>query len=152
MTMMFRTVKAALVTILGNAASGNYRVLGYQSQSTDALTTLGENRKAAVHYRSGSFPRSAASQSGPVRHEMEFQIELLVSAKASGDVSALENPESSDSERATAISNFVPAAQAVDVAADEFIDAVYQAKRPFAFGPGGKTVQVPAFNVTFSIN
>ena len=127
MTMMFRTVKAALVTILGNAATANqYRVLGYQSQSTDALTTTGADRKVAVHYRSGSFPRSGASQRGPVRHEMEFQIELLISAKASGDVSALESPDSSEAQRATAITNFVPAAQAVDVGMDGFIDAVYQ--------------------------
>lgn len=126
MTMMFRTIKAALVTILGNAASGEYRVLGYQSQSIDALTVAGEHRKVAVHYRSGSFPRSGASQRGPVRHEMDFQIELLVSAKAQGDVSALENPDSTESQRATAIANFVPAAKAVDNAMDEFIDVVYQ--------------------------
>jgi hypothetical protein len=126
MTMMFRTVKDRLVTILGNAASGNYRVWGYQGQSTDALTTTGANRKVAVHYRSGSFPRSAASQRGPTRHEMEFQVELLTSAKASGDVSALENPASSASERATAISNFTPAAKACDALMDGFIDAIYQ--------------------------
>lgn len=126
MTMMFRTIKSALVTILGNAASGNYRVLGYQSQSTDALTAAGENRKVAVHYRAGSFPRSAASQRGPVRHEMEFQIELLVSARAQGDVSALESESSTEAERATAISNFIPAAKAVDTAMDEFIDVIYQ--------------------------
>lgn len=30
------------------------------------------------------------------------------------------------------------------------IDAIYQAHRPFAFG--GKTEQVPAFNVTFAVN
>lgn len=126
MTMLFRTVKARLVTILGNAASGNYRVYGYQSQSTDALTTIGDNRKVAVHYRSGSFPRSAASQRGPVRHEMEFQIELLVSAQASGNVSALEDPDSSDAQRAAAIAAFIPAAKAADESMDELIDAVYQ--------------------------
>lgn len=126
MSMMFRTVKAALVTILGSSASGQYRVYGYQAQSTDALTTIGANRKVAVHYRSGSFPRSAASQRGPVRHEMEFQIELLVSAQASGNLSALEDPESSDAQRAAAIAAFVPAAKAADLAMDELIEIVYQ--------------------------
>ena len=125
--MMFRTVKSALVTILGNAATANeYRVLGYQAQSTDAQTTTNADRKVAVHYRSGSFPRSAASQQGPVRHEMEFQVELLISAKAKGDVSALEDPESSDAAKAAAIANFTPAAQTVDEGMDSFIDAIYQ--------------------------
>ena len=126
MTMMFRAVKSRLVDILGNAASGNYRVWGYQAQSTDALTVKGTDRKVAVHYRSGSFPRSAAAQRGPTRHEMEFQIELLISAQASGDVSALESELSTPAEKAAAIAAFVPAAKAVDTAMDEFIDVIYQ--------------------------
>ena len=124
--MMFRTVKAALVTILGNAAAGNYRVVGYQGQSTDAETVTSTNRKVSVSYRSGSFPRSGASPRGPMRHEMEFAVELLASAKASGNVSALEDPDSTDQQKAAAIAAFVPAAQAVDVLMDGFIDAVYQ--------------------------
>jgi hypothetical protein len=126
MTMMFRTVKAALVTILGNGAAGQYRVVGYQGQSTDAETTVNTNRKVSVSYRSGSFPRSAASPRGPVRHEMEFAVDLLASAKASGNLSALENPDSTDQQKAAAIAAFTPAAQAVDALMDGFIDAVYQ--------------------------
>jgi hypothetical protein len=126
MTMMFRTVKAALVTILGNGAAGRFRVVGYQGQSTDAETTVNTNCKASVSYRSGSFPRSAASQRGPVRHEMEFAVDLLASAKASGNLSALEDPNSTDQQKAAAIAAFTPAAQAVDALMDGFIDAVYQ--------------------------
>lgn len=127
MTMMFRTVKAALVTILGNySTTGGYRVTGYQGQSTEADTVAGTNRKVSVSYRTGSFSRSGSSPRGPVRHEMEFSVELLCSARANGDVSALENPASTDEQKATAIAAFIPAAQAVDAHMDSFIDTVYQ--------------------------
>lgn len=127
MSMMFRTVKAALVTILGNASTtGGYRVTGYQGQSTDADTVTSSNRKVSVSYRAGSFPRSGSSPRGPVRHEMEFAVELLCSARASGNLTALENPASTDEQKATAIAAFIPAAQAVDAHMDSFIDAVYQ--------------------------
>lgn len=126
MTMMFRTVKAALVTILGNASTGSYRVIGYQRQSTDADTTTGTNRRVSVSYVSGSFPRSGSSPRGPVRHEMEFAIELLCSAKANGNLAALSNPESTDEQKAAAIAAFTPAAEAVEVQMDSFIDAIYQ--------------------------
>lgn len=126
MAMQFRTIKTALVTILGNEAAGRYNVLGYQKQSTDALTVEGQNRQVTVYYKSGSYPRSAASQRGPVRHEMDFQIELLVSSNASGDVSALENPASTEAEKAAAIAAFTPAAERCDLAMDELIDIIYQ--------------------------
>jgi hypothetical protein len=127
MTMMFRTAKAALVTILGNySTTGGYRVTGYQGQSTEADTVAGTSRKVSVSYRSGSFPRSGSSPRGPVRHEMEFAVELLCSARANGDLAALNNPESTDEQKATAIAAFVPAAQAVDAHMDGFIDTVYQ--------------------------
>jgi hypothetical protein len=125
--MMFRTAKAALVTILGaSSTTGGYRVTGYQGQSTEADTVAGTSRKVSVSYRSGSFPRSGSSPRGPVRHEMEFAVELLCSARANGDLSALNNPESTDQQKATAIAAFVPAAQAVDAHMDSFIDTVYQ--------------------------
>lgn len=126
MSMMFRTVKAALINILGAGATGSYRVVGYQGQSTDADTVTGTNRKVSVSYRAGSFPRSGSSPRGPVRHEMEFAVELLCSAKASGNLSALDNPDSTDQQKAAAIAAFIPAAQAVDTLMDSFIDAVYQ--------------------------
>jgi hypothetical protein len=126
MTMMFRTVKAALVTILGNASTGSYKVIGYQRQSTDADTATGTNRRVSVSYVSGSFPRSGSSPRGPVRHEMEFAIELLCSAKASGNLSALSNPSSTDEQKAAAIAAFTPAAEAVETQMDAFIDTIYQ--------------------------
>lgn len=126
MTMMFRTVKAALIKILGNSSTGAYRVTGYQRQSTDADTTTGTDRKVSVSYRSGSFPRSGSSPRGPVRHEMEFAIELLCSAKAKGDLAALADPESSSAEKIAAIAAFTPAAEAVETLMDGFIDVIYQ--------------------------
>jgi hypothetical protein len=127
MTMMFRTAKAALVTILGNyATTGGYRVTGYQGQSTEADTVAGTSRKVSVSYRAGSFPRSGSSPRGPVRHEMEFAIDLLCSSRASGDLSALNDPDSTNEQKASAIAAFIPASQAVDAHMDSFIDVVYQ--------------------------
>jgi hypothetical protein len=57
---------------------------------------------------------------------MEFAIELLCSAKASGNLSALSNPDSTDEQKAAAIAAFTPAASAVETQMDAFIDTVYQ--------------------------
>lgn len=126
MTMVFRTAKDALVTILGNAAtSGQYTVSGYQRQSLNPEQVANENRRVTVYYKSGEFAPTSSSLSGPVKHEMTFAVELVLAAKSLGDLSTLTDENSTDAERATALANFELAASVADRQMDEFIDVIY---------------------------
>lgn len=123
--MNFQTLKSNLVTILGTAAAGRYRTVGYQQQGDSATNTKGVNQSVQVFYISGNFPKSGASLRGPVRHEMTFRVELTASAAAKGNLAVLDNPASTEAQVAAAISGIQDAAALADAALDSLFSIIY---------------------------
>ena len=130
MTMQFRQVKSALVTLIGDAADAGdgdrYRTIGYQPQAQAAVRTLDSDRSVQVFYRSGDLPKSGGSPTGPFKHDLTFSVELTASKATEGDLSTLENSGSTDLQRATALAGFQKAAALADDSLDELIDIIFQ--------------------------
>jgi hypothetical protein len=126
MPMTFRTIKSNLVTILGDAAASRYRVAGYRQQGSGASEFAGTKRRVQVVYSDGDFPKGKAGLASSTQHEIDFGIELTVSAKAKGNLSAAIDPSATDEQRSTAIGNFQDASEVADESLDELFDIIYQ--------------------------
>ena len=72
------------------------------------------------------FPKEKGSETGPVQHQPNYQIVLTASASAQGDLTLIDNPESTAQQRAAAISYFQNAAEVADESLDELLEIVYQ--------------------------
>ena len=124
--MNFRNIKTALVTLLGNEAAGRYRTIGYQKQGQDADKVKDSNRTVQVYYSRARFPQSAGGISGPVKHNMTFRLDLMVSSAAKGDLATLKNPTATPAQIQTALNGFQQAAELADNSMSELIDILYQ--------------------------
>ena len=124
--MEFRTVKIAIQEILGDAANGRFRVVGYQKQSKNAGTISGNNRLVQVYYTEGQFPKNNSRQFGSKTHEITIDIDISCSAHAQGDISVLESETSTSEQKATALLAIKTAAELADNSVDEVIEYVYQ--------------------------
>lgn len=124
--MNFRTIKASLITILGNAAAGRYRTIGYQRQAQTAEENLDTSRSVQVFYQSGDFPESAAAMSGPVMHGITFAVQMTVATAAKADLTVIDNPGSTEQDLADAINAMQNAQQLADDSMDELIEILYQ--------------------------
>lgn len=125
MTMMFRTIKSNIETILGTAEAGRYITLGYQGQSLSSDSLKDNLRHVMVRYAKGSFPKSSGMNTSTVMHDANFNIVLQASKNASVDVSVLEDPASTASDRAAALAAVNKAGDLAEQALDEFIDIIY---------------------------
>lgn len=126
MTMKFREIKAAIATVLANAAAGRYRVRGFPELNLDAAALDDTDRVVQVFYRTGEFPKSSSGR-GPFDHQMTFRVFCAASASASVDLTVLDNPASTPTQIATALAAAEPAEQVADDSFDELADAVFQA-------------------------
>ena len=124
--MYFRTIRDSLIDLLGSQAAGRYRVIGYQEQNQDASEIVGTDRSVQVYYSRGEFPKSAASVTGPYRHNMTFRLDMFVSAQAEGDLSVIYDPNASPAAIAAALDLMKPAAEAAEDSFNEFFDVLYQ--------------------------
>lgn len=125
MTMMFRTVKADLITLLGAQAGGQYRVLGFQEMVRSAEGVNDTDRVVEVYYSNGNFKDGGGAMFGTTKHDITFRIDMSVSRASSVDLSVLNNPASTEGQRATALAAFVSAKKLVDDSFDELIDVIY---------------------------
>lgn len=124
--MNFRTVTAAIQTILGDAAAGRFSVIGYRRQGRDAEEIRGDKRSVQVYFSSGDFPKSAGRSSGSTQHQMTFNVDLSVSAPAKVNLAAITTPGATAGQIATALSALQEAADIADEAMDELMEMVYQ--------------------------
>lgn len=124
--MNFRLIKASLVQLLGDHADGKFRVAGYQKRGQSAVEISNYDRIVQVYYAAGQFPKSGGGPSGPVKHDMTFNLDLFVSMKTQGNLQALNNPASSASQLQTAIADLKIAEDLVDSAFDEFAEDCFQ--------------------------
>lgn len=124
--MNFRVVSAAIISVLGAVAAGNFKVVGYRTQKVDAEELRGNNRRVQCYYDSGDFPKSKGRNTGPTQHEMTFNLDLSVSAAAKVDLSVIHNPAATTGQIATALAAMQDAAYLADIQMDELIEFVYQ--------------------------
>jgi hypothetical protein len=123
--MMFRTVKTAITTLLGDQASGRFRVIGYQHQSSAQSEIKATDRWVQVYYDEGSFPRGAGRERGPKTHDLTISLDLKASAAAKGDLSVLTSETSTAIQKAAAIAAITEAGEVADTSIDELIEYVY---------------------------
>lgn len=124
--MNFRTIKEALVLLLGTSAAGRYRTIGYQEQAQAADEVLGTDRSVQVFCSRGNFPKSTGSINGPTEHEPVYSLDLVVAAATEGPLSALNDPDATGPELAAALAAFSQATKIADDSFDEFVDILYQ--------------------------
>ena len=124
--MNFRSIKSAIVTLLGSAAAGRYRTIDFKADKTGAGGVVNSDRSVQVYNTSGDFPQNAGSPSGPVMHDVVVKIELMASAKAQGDLATLSDATASEADRAIALTAFQDATLVADDSIDELINIIYQ--------------------------
>lgn len=124
MTMWFRTVKDSVVSILGAAAAGRYRVAGYQELSLSANEIIGNNRLVQVYYKKGNFPKSSSGR-GPFAHDVQMHLKLTVAQPTAVDLTVLDSSTATPVQIAAALAALEPASEQVDRSMDEFIDIIF---------------------------
>lgn len=124
--MNFRIVTTAIQTILGNAAAGRFRVVGFQKQGQAGSELLNNDRSVQVYYADGDFPKSSGRQTGSTQHNMSFEIGFSVSAKARLNLSAINNELATVSQLAAAMSAMQEASYVANSLFDELSEIVYQ--------------------------
>jgi len=92
--MQFIAVKTALQNLLGTEGVGVYQVIGFQRQEKSGEEFIGNNQSVEVYYKKSDFPKNRSGFIGTVSNEVEYNIELTVSAMAKADLAVLENPAS----------------------------------------------------------
>lgn len=127
MTMNFRVIKDSLINdVLGPFAAGNFKLVGYQKQTKNADEFIDTNRSVQVFYSNSDFSKSKGRLNGPTQNDITFRIELTVVSPAKGDLSVINDPDSTPAEIAAALSSFQSSAFLADESFDELADAVYQ--------------------------
>lgn len=121
--MKFRIAKLALLKLLGDAAGGRYRVIGYQKQSKSAHA---DHKLVQVYYSEGTFPKNAGRYHGEKAHDITLEIDLTVSAHADADIATLQSETATAVQRAAALAGVKFAAENADTELDELIDVIYQ--------------------------
>jgi hypothetical protein len=124
--MEFQVVKQKLVEVLGAGSNGLFKVIGYQKQGYAGESLKGVNNTVQVFYDAGNFPQTSAPYSLEIKHNLTFRLELMVAAPSTGDIDILNNPDSTDQERAGAITGIQNAAGVADEKLDNLFARVYQ--------------------------
>lgn len=124
--MKFRTIKDAIIDLLGASAAGQYQVAGYQKQVKSSDEVIDNDRLIQVYYGRGDFPKSGGSMHGPNDHNMTFRIDFTLSKAAEVDLSVIENPASTTPQLKAAILAAALAGKLADDSMDELFDIIYQ--------------------------
>lgn len=124
--MNFRTVTAALITLLGDAAAARFTVVGHPRQVTDASEIKSAKRRVTVFYGGGDFPKSAGRQTGAVQHMLSYNVDLQVSEAAQANLSVLTAENSTAQQIAAALAAMQDASYLADQSFDELAEIVFQ--------------------------
>jgi hypothetical protein len=116
--MEYRAIKDALDALLEENANANYEVITAKKRSRESKNVLALP-EVTTYYKSGNFPKSGGSYSGPFLHSMTFAIDILVGAQASMDLSVLDQEGVTAAHIASALSASTDAANAADEKFDE---------------------------------
>lgn len=124
--MEFRTVHTALNKLLSDNAFGRFRVIGFVGQNDNADSIRNNDRLVQAYYSGGQFPKNSNRMYGQKTHDASYEIDMLASASAKGDLTVLNDENASASSKALALSNLKEAAYQADILIDELIEYVYQ--------------------------
>lgn len=124
--MDFRVVKNKIVEILGDAAAGRFRVIGYRGQTKSQNEIKKNDRIVLVNFTDGQFPKNAGGRIGRKIHDITIDLELSTSAAAECDVRVLTDESAAPAAKALAISEIKEATEKADQFIDELIEYVYQ--------------------------
>lgn len=124
--MNFRVITSALTSLLGDSATGRYRVIGHQQQSQNAEEIKDNLRRVQCYYSNGSFPKSSGRLTGNTQHQLTFNIDLSVASAAKADLSVINNPASTELQIAAALAAMKNAESQADLQFDELAEIVYQ--------------------------
>ena len=124
--MQFRKTKKNLITILGNAAHGRFRVVDHQVQVIDSTEILGDKRRVQVFFGEGDYDKGKSAPTGPTQHDVTYRIELAVSAATEVNLAVLNDENATEPQRAAALKCFKSSSKLADDSMDEFYDIVYQ--------------------------
>ena len=92
--MEFRNIKTRIVEILGDAANGRFKVVGYKRQTKSADEIINNDRMVQVYFSDGSFPKGAGRMHSEKTHDLTIDIDMSASAAARGNISVLDDPAS----------------------------------------------------------
>jgi len=120
--MKFIDAKQAIVNLVGSNANGEFRVVGYEPFPQDAKDFVGKNRTVRIFYSGGKFDGAITT---PVAHDIEMMLEMVAVAKNKVDLDILDDPNSTQIQRAAALAGTQPAAEIVDASMDEFISLLW---------------------------
>lgn len=123
--MVFRTVKAQIISILEAAEAGRYVTVGSQKQGKGASENLNLPR-VTVFYQSGDFPKGSGSFQAVRDHDAGYQIQFTVIEESEVDLDVLNNPGSTPAQIAAALAAMPELSDVVDNRMDEVFDDVYQ--------------------------
>lgn len=124
--MNFEIIKQNLITILGDDAAGNFKVVGYQQQNKDASEVAGNSRRVQVFSQESDIPEGRSGLTGPFDTETTYAVELTVSAKAKADLATINNPGSTAEQITAAMVALEIPAGIVDAQFDELLRLVMQ--------------------------
>jgi hypothetical protein len=120
MTLASITAKDSYISILGSGAAGVFEVVGYQRQ-TKAAKPINTLSLVQVLYDQVSQQRGASAITSPKNVDVTLKIEMTVAGDAPVDLATLNDPNSSASQRSTALANAKEAAQQ----ASELLESVW---------------------------
>ena len=124
--MRYQTVQSALVSTLGTAAAGRYRVVGYDDLPIDSSeVSTSATKLVSVVYKSGILPTGTSPHSGPATHTCTFNISLLLSSSAKVNLAVLESDESTAAQRTTALAALQDAKNLSNADLDSFISIIF---------------------------
>lgn len=124
MTRAMTTIKDALDALLLANAAGSFAVLGARKQVSDAAQIADDKPRVTTYYERGSFSKGKSSRQS-VDHQFTFKIDLLVSAKASVDLTILSSEGATDAQRAAALAAMQGATDKADTALDAVAYAIW---------------------------
>jgi len=125
MTMNFITIQEALTELLGNGANGQFRVCGYSVEPESGEAIRNENAAVAVYFSDAKIPKSGSGFNGPFKFDATYNIELSISSSAKADLETLNDPESSQVDRAAAMTSLQNTRLLADQALNTLIECVF---------------------------
>ena len=125
MTLAAVTAFNTVVALLGAQAAGRFQVIGYQQQKKPAETII-DNPLVQCFIDSADIDWSRSSRNGPKEHEIRIKIQFTISQPAKADIATLEDEDSTDAQRATALSNLTSPAVETTLALYAAWSAVFE--------------------------
>jgi hypothetical protein len=116
-------LKKSIETFLEAQADNRYIVLTPKRKLT--AEDISENHHVSVYYSEGTFDKSKSSINSPYHHDCSFNIYLETAAKATVNLTVLQDPSATQAQRAAALAASENASVIVDEKTDGLISLLF---------------------------